>query len=200
MTDGITVTGTGRVLAPPDQSCLSLAAEATARDAQRALEAAQEGLVSMRRALTEAGIAESDLRTSETSLWSERMPADRHTARLGLEVTVRDLTAAGGLLSLALGAAGDVARMNGISFTHSDPQALYHTARERAWDDACTKAEQLAALAGRSLGEVTSIIEGDAGPPRPVGRSVALAAAEAMPVDPGEQAVTATVMVTWAWG
>ncbi len=201
---GVTVSGHGGAAAAPDVVRLALAAEASAGSVSDALERASAGVSAMRSALVQGGVAETDLRTTETALWSDNGPTGRgpvrHTTRLGLQATVRELAAAGRLLATALAAAGDSGRSNGLSFAHSDPTALRATAREAAFRDAQARAEQLAALAGRPLGAVREVVEVDASAPVPVGRAYAMvASAEPVPVDAGEQEVRAAVTVSWDW-
>ena len=201
--DGITVTGTGVATAPPDIVRINFAAESTESSMQSALDTATAGLTAMRTALTDAGIADVDLRSTEASLWSGHNQPDgelRHTARFGLEATVRSVTDAGRVVTTALKAAGESGRMNGMSFAHSDPSSLQALAREKAVDAAKAKAEQLAELTGRTLGEVREVAEGQVGvgPPVPIGRMMAAAAA-AVPVSGGQLEVSAAVTIRWAW-
>lgn len=206
MTDssGITVTGYGSAGGAPDVVRLSLAAEARHASVQQALDDVAVALTSMRTVLGDGGVALSDLRSTEATLWSgSDKPGSRtmHTARFGLEVTVRQVDEAGRLLAAALDAAGDSGRMNGMAFAHADESALQAQARETAMHDARARAEQLAGLAGRQLGPVQEVVEGTSGgPPVPVdGRMFALAAAPAVPVSGGQLEVTARVVVRWAW-
>jgi len=201
--DGITVTGSGTATAPPDVVRIILAAESTESTMQSALDTATAGVTAMRTALADAGIADADLRSTEASLWSGQSQPDgalRHTARFGLEATVRSVTDAGRVVTGALKAAGETGRMNGMSFAHSDPSSLQAQARQAAVDAARGKAEQLAALTGRALGEVREIAEGPmgAGPPVPIGRMMAVAA-ESVPVSGGQLEVNAAVTIRWAW-
>jgi uncharacterized protein YggE len=76
---------------------------------------------------------------------------------------------------------------------------LLATARERAFEDARSRAEEYARFAGRVLGEVVWIGDHASGPePRPfAARAEAMAAS--LSVAPGESTVTAQVSVRWAW-
>ena len=201
---GITVSGTGSVSAPPDVVVLSLGVEATASSVEAVLSRASEAQSALRAALSEAGVADVDLRSGQTSLWTDNGPHGsgpvRHTARLGTAATVRDVASAGRVLSAALAAAGDSARMDGMSFSHADPAALADEARDKAFADASRKARRLASLAGRGLGEVLWVQEGPRPPgPGPVGGARLMAAAAEVAVDPGQQEVGASVTVCWAW-
>lgn len=198
------MTGTGSASAPPDVVVLSLGVEATASSVESVLARATEAQAALRRALLDGGVAETDLRSGQTSLWTDNGPQGagpvRHTARLGTLATVRVVADAGRVLASALAAAGDAARMDGMTFSHSDPAALADAARDEAFADAARKARRLAAQAGRGLGEVLWVEEGSRPPaPRPMGAARMMAAAAEVAVDPGQQEVAAAVTVCWAW-
>ncbi len=80
-----------------------------------------------------------------------------------LSVKLRSLDDAGATISDAAEAGGDATRINGVSFEFEDSEGLMKDAREDAFADAKSKAEQYARLAGGSLGRVVSISEGNAG-------------------------------------
>lgn len=199
--EGLVVTGSGTAAATPDVVRLSLAVEVTGEQVDAVLARATQAQSELRRSLLSSGVAERDLRSGRTALWSDQGqggtgPA-RHTARLSTVATVREVDRAGAVMSGALAAAGDAARMDGMAFAHSDPSALAAQARAAAFADARATAEQLAAMAGRSLGDVVLLEEGAPSGPGPL-RARAMAADAA--VDPGELEVTAAVTVRWAWG
>jgi uncharacterized protein YggE len=198
---GITVSASGAASAPPDRAVLRIAAEAGAQSVQATVERAAAAIDLMRNALLEAGVVASDLRSTEASVYRDHDRASRgYVARFGLSATVQDVTAAGSLAQAALTAGGDSARLDGLSFAHSDPAALHAAAREIAFANARAKAEQLAGLAGRVLGTVDEIIEHEAGGGGPI-RPVPMFAQEAsaMSFEAGEQEVSVAVTVRWGW-
>lgn len=200
MGSGVTTVGTGSADAVPDVVLVELGAEASAQSVQDALARAQAGVQAAREALLAAGVAEQDLRTSQTSTWSEQHDGGpvRTTARLTLRCTVRDVAGSGQAVGAALAAAGDAARLDSTTFAVSDPAPFARAAREAAFADARTKAEQYATLAGLRLGDVMEIRE-DTGGPGPMPRLMAASApvGSAFAVDPGTQEVTASVTVRW---
>jgi uncharacterized protein YggE len=118
-----------------------------------------------------------------------------------VNVTVRDLDAAGETISAAVEAAGDSARLSAVSFALEDDEELLAAARERAFVQARTKAEQYADLVGRDLGEVLSVRETlqPSGPMPYAGRPESAAgAASDIPIAPGSARVTVAVDVRWA--
>jgi hypothetical protein len=67
---------------------------------------------------------------------------------------------AGRVIDAVVQAGGDLIRINGISFSVEDPTNYYQQARGKAMTDAKNKAEQLAKLAGVTLGKPTYVAEG----------------------------------------
>ncbi len=204
---GVTTTGQGAATAVPDVVVVELGAEASGDDVQVALDAANEGVRAARAALLAGGVADEDLRTAQTSTWTQQSEQPdgatslRVTARLTLRVTVRDVAASGELVRAALGAAGPVARLDAMRFAVSAPGPLAVAAREEAFADARAKAEQYAALAGRKLGAVVEVDE-QGGGSAPMPRMMSAKAGgvhDVLAVDPGREQVDASVTVRWAW-
>ncbi len=116
-----------------------------------------------------------------------------------LSIKLRNLDDAGKTISDAAAAGGDATRINGISFEFEDSASLLEDAREDAFADAKSKAEQYADLAGGSLGRVVSISEnnsGGGGYPYPMAERDA-AAGSAVPLYAGSQQVSVTSTVVW---
>jgi uncharacterized protein YggE len=198
---GVTVTGAGEAEAVPDLAIADLGAEARAVDAERALGEAGECLDRMRAVLRHAGVDDLSMRTTLTNTWTDTSAtgSSRIVARLGLQVTLRDVAAAGDVVGAAVVAGGEPARMDGLRLELSDPTDARARAREAAWADAVARASQWAALSGRRLGEVQWVTEGAAdAAPLHLSQSRAMKAMS-VPVEPGQQTVSADVTVRWAW-
>ncbi|WP_051681840.1 SIMPL domain-containing protein [Cellulomonas sp. HZM] len=198
---GVTVRGSGAADAVPDVVVADLGAQATEPDVGSALAAAGDALAAMRDALRSAGVADGAVRTGSTSTWEDSSVPDvrRTVARLGLVVTLSDVTTAGDVLGAVVAAGASHAWLGGLRLVVSDPSQAAAAARTAAFDDATTKATQWAALAGHRLGPVLWVHEdepGGGGAPR-----FARAAKDvrAIPVEPGEQTVQAAVQVRFAW-
>ena len=200
--DGVVVAGAGTAAAPPDIVRIDLAAEAIADTVREALNDATVGLARIRSTLRDAGVPTPDLRTTDTSVHVDHGPRgegpQRFVARLGLSATVRDVGSAGSIVQNAFDEAGETARLSGLFFEHSDPSGLLSAARETAFADALAKAQQFAELAGRELGAVVSVDDTAGGGPIPLPRMAAMPMAE-FNVEGGQQQVSATVVVRWAW-
>ncbi|MDA8435529.1 MAG: SIMPL domain-containing protein [Actinomycetales bacterium] len=201
----VTVSGHGRATAAYDEATLRLAASARAANPSDATARATYAMSAMRDAVLSGGVDPSALSTTNVSLNPVHDPwptVVAYEASLGLAVRLADLSRVGTLLVAAIDAGGDGARVDGIAFSHRDAAALQRAARDAAFADARTKAEQYAGLAGQALGEVRHVVEGElAGGPSPR-RHLAPAAdsGAGVPVDAGEGTVAAVVSVTWALG
>ncbi|KWX01621.1 DUF541 domain-containing protein [Carbonactinospora thermoautotrophica] len=204
MDTGVTVTGIGTAAAPPDVMHLELAAEAEASGVQDALGQASAALERMRRALLDQGVDAADTGSGPIGInprYDQNSRVYGYVAELRLRVMLRDLATAGPVLSAAVTAGGDAARVYGMSLEHSDPVELLRRAREAAWKDAHARAVQYARLAGRELGDLVAVTESSDGS-QPVPRTAFLAgfsgeAVASVPVEPGTSTVTVRVTARW---
>ncbi len=205
MDKGIWVTGSGTAVGARDECVITVGSEVRRPSAAGALASSAEALEQMRAVLLGSGVAESQLSSSAVSLtpvYDEYPTVAGFQAAVQLTATTRDIEAAGDLLTAVVEAGGDAARVHGVAFRHSDASGLMGRARDAAWADALARARQLAALAGRELGEVLSIDE-TAASPRPPGpmRMAARAASDAagtMSLDAGEGSVVVSLTVGWS--
>jgi uncharacterized protein YggE len=118
-------------------------------------------------------------------------------ARHSVAVRCASVGDAGALLSALAAAVGDALVVDGVSLDASSTSQARSTADEAAWDDARAHAAHLAALAGATLGDVVTIVEGEAGGsggPSPVALRATDAPAR---LEPGETSVHGAVTVTW---
>jgi len=207
--NGIQVTGSGAAAGSPDVVRVHLVATAARPRLADALVASEDAARRIRDVLTRFGVTGEDAATSGMSINAEQVWDEKQGPRITgfrsdhtLLLTVRDVRAVGAVLGEALVAGGDDVRLNGVEFAVEDDAALRVTARERAWADAQAKAEQLARLAGRRVGPVLDITENTQvmGPPIPMPRMMAMAAASAPEVaaEPGRVAVEVLLSVRWA--
>jgi hypothetical protein len=204
---GISVTGQGKVTGVPDTLTLDLGV-AVLRDTVDAATGDAAALAdAVLAALTANGVAEDDVQTSNYSIWPEwDYSGDRQVLR-GYRVTntmsvkIRDLDRAGAVIDAATAAGGDDVVVNGLSFSIEDNAELLELARANAWNDAEGKAQQLARLAGTSLGAPVSIVESIGSSPSPVSYQREEAAADmATPIEPGLEEVTVTIEVRFGIG
>lgn len=198
----LTVSATGSASAAPDLATVALGVSVLAESVAKATNHAREQAGLTLAALKESGIAADDTGTTHFSIHPEWDHSDRtrrlagYRVRHQIEAVVRDIARVGAVLDAAVSAAGDAATVEGVTFSLNDADVLAVQARQRAWENAKAKADQLAALAGSAVGGVLDITEtsGRHGPPTP---TPMLAAAEATPVEPGTTSITVSLDVTF---
>lgn len=198
------MTGTGTASAAPDMVNLNLRIARDGATVSQTLREVDHAVLAVRQVLTDAGIADKDIQTTSTGIHQRH---DRQGQRAigfsgfhGLQVGVRDLDAVTGLVEAAVHAAGDALLIDGITLAISDPAPLLATARERAFADALSRAQEYAGFAGRELGEVLWIGDSVSGPePRMYAMRASADSGAGMSIAPGESTVTAQLSVRFAW-
>lgn len=203
MATGIRVTGSGRASGPRDECVITVGAEVQSATAPEALARSAAALATMREAVLGTGIPPSALATSAVSLnpvYADYPTVAGFSAAVRLTVTTRDLAGVGDLLSAVVAAGRDAARLHEVTYRHSDTTGLASAARHAAWDDALARATALAALSGRTLGDVLSIEEAGGGAVRVAAAPrIAMEMADSAPtLDAGEERVTVALTVRWS--
>lgn len=203
---GITVTGSGTVYGEPDVATVELGFVATAADVRQALDEADTVLAAIQQAVVASGVQSPDVRTTGFYVWREQVydrdgnPGEvRFQVRHAYQVTVRDITKVGDVISAAVDAGAN--EVGGIQMSVADPSALASAARELAMTDARAKATELATLGAVDLGAPIAISELGSAPAYSGFGAVAQArdAMSAMSsVETGQLAVTVQVQVTFA--
>ncbi len=214
----IAVSGTGEVLAIPDIGVFSFAVIGEAETAVAAQQAAAERNNQIVAYLEDAGVAETDIKTTSYNL-SPRYRFERaacppggfcppgeqalvgYEVRQQIEVRVRDTAQAGEIIS-GVGAQG-ADNISNLRFTIDDDAVYVAEARAEAIQEAQARAEVLAQSLGVRLVRVVDFYEQEAGyrPPLGLGMERAvmmeadMAVAPDMPV--GENEIRRTVTLTY---
>ncbi len=213
----VSVSGTGQSQIQPDMATITLGVETQATEASAALAQNNEQMQNLLTTLSENEIAEEDIQTQAVRLQPQyaqqepgvpqppdpagsttpaQNPITGYRAVNLVLVQVRDLTLLGDLIDAAVQAGSN--QIQGISFTVSEPQGVLSQAREAAWADAQQKAEELAELAGATLGPVLTISEFSQTPLLAMQETLALgAAADSVPIQPGTQQIQINLQVVW---
>jgi uncharacterized protein YggE len=205
--EGIWVTGEGEAMAVPDIATLRLGIAAQAATVAEAQTQATEAMTKVTDSLIDNGVAEKDIQTQyfnirQVTKWDREREEE---VVIGYRVTnkvtakIRDIDKAGAIIDAVAEAGGDLTRIDGISFSVDESTAYYEEARQKAMADAKAKAEQLAELAGVTLGKPTYISEGIPYSiyPRDYMYETAGAVPET-PISPGEMELSLTVQVVYA--
>lgn len=202
---GISVSGTGEVTGTPDTLTMTFGVRVIDDSVSVAVDRAARGADAVIAALKAAGVAEEDIQTANYSVFPRYDWQDDRQVLIGYEVSnsvvakIRDLDAAGTTIDSVTEAGGDDVTVSDVRFSIEDNAELVEAAREAAWNDARAKAEQLAELAGVTLGSPTAISESfsTSGPPIPF-EELAFARADdgaSTPIVPGEQQVAVSLQV-----
>ncbi len=165
--EGIWVSGTGKVTVTPDIALLLLGIEAQEASVGEAQEAASAAMAKVMTALADSGVAEKDIQTQNFRI-RQRTNWDNEKQQeviIGYLVTndviakIRDMSKTGEIIDAVVTAGGDYTRIDDLNFSVEDPADYYDEAREKAVADAKDKAEKIAALSGLFLGKPTYITE-----------------------------------------
>jgi uncharacterized protein len=200
-TRSVTVTGTGSVSVEPDVVYLDLGVDVSNTQLLTATSEAATQIQAVLDALTEAGIAENDIRTVQYSIFRETPFGPEggepvYRVMNVVQITVRDVTRASELLNIAVEAGANV--INGINFSVLDTKAGESEARRAALDDARTRATELAEAVGASLGQVVRIEETlSYGMPFNVGDARGMGGGAGPAISGGMQQITINVIVTF---
>lgn len=207
-TGTIVVSGTGRVAVQPDVADLRLGVTVAKPTVEAARGEAAATMDAILRAVDGAGVARADVRTAMLSVQPRYDYRDGRAPVLTgyeianvVEVSVRDLSALGGVIDATLTAGAT--SMDALSFRLADPRPAEREARRQAMAEARARADVLAEAAGVTVKGVSDIVEGQPmRPPGPVAKAqrMALAADAGTPVEAGTLEVAVTVSVTYRAG
>jgi uncharacterized protein len=197
----ITVTADGTVDAIPDRASFDFGVTTNGTTAAEALSRNSAQARAIIDALKKAGIASSDIQTTQVSLWPQ-------TSRDGLRITgyqasnsvnvTAPLARSGSLVDAAVAAGAN--NVGGPNLDTADTTSLYNQALTQALDKAKAKAQVIAGAAGLTLGKVLKVHEGGAPTPIVYGEAFAAAAKAAPPIEAGTQKIQASVTVTYSAG
>jgi uncharacterized protein len=206
---GVSVVGTGIVLAKPNVARITLGVEVSDPSLANAQAQAAQRMDAVVARLKANGINDNDIRTVSYNVTPQydnnpggNAPVLRaYQVQNLVDVRTTNVGGLGQLLDDSVSAGAT--RVFGIHFESDDMESLKSQARDQAMANARSKAEQLARDAGVSLGRPVTISESDVGGVNPVqaqpaNRAGVAAAVPTTPVEPGELQVQTTVRVVWA--
>lgn len=164
----ISVSGIGEANGTPDIAQVQVGVEIFAKTAAEATGENERFISAVIATLADAGIEEKDLQTTNYNMWVEQSYGENGPTGISgyrvsnqVNVLVRDIDKLGEVLAAVTDAGAN--NIFGINFSVEDPSALMDAARTDAMADARSKAEQIAEMAGVTLGDVISVSEGGAG-------------------------------------
>ena len=192
--DSITVSGVGKIESVPNESQMSFGVETRGETARAAIAANADVARRVINALRQAGARE--LATQYVSVYpvsGESGTITGYSASNSVSA-VSDVDDAAALIDAAAGAGAN--QISGPRLSSRNAEELYRQALAEAVDQARERAQVLAKAAGRSVGEISAIVEGSGPSPLPYAERASMDAA-ATPIVPGQQETSATVTVTF---
>lgn len=204
----LNIDGIGVVYLAPDVVYITIGVNTQKSNASEAVTLNKEQTTAVIQAIRDGGVEEKDIRTNNFSIWSN--PQYDEFGQLNgqvtyvvdntVNVTVRDLDKLGDLLDSAITAGAN--SIYSIQFDVEDKDAAIEEARTQAVAKAQAQAQALADAAGVSLGDIQyiSYYEGGASPYFYGGKGGGgggVSEAVAVPIQPGQLAVTVTVNMTY---
>jgi uncharacterized protein YggE len=161
----LSVTGTGSAFLTPDVVIVTLGVQTQGTNIGDTVAANNRAAAQVLSAVTSLGVAAEDVQTTYFSVSTQPKydefgnPTDQVTYWVDNTVTVslRDTAQLGNLLQTALASGAN--SVQGVNYTVDNPDAALSDARSEAMADARRQAEQLAAGAGLTLGEILSLSE-----------------------------------------
>lgn len=205
----LTVTGSGTATGTPDQVTLSVDVSVLGGSARAALGADDRTSAAVVAAITGAGVPARDVKTTDLSvLPSYTTPAGGATRLQGYAVddqvvaTIVGVSRAGPVVDAVTAAGGNDVRIGSLSFSLADPRPLQARAHRDAVRQAAAQAASTAAAAGERLAGICAVRDQTASttPPFPPFGTAngPVAAAPAVPLEPGTQQASAQVTLVYA--
>lgn len=200
----LTVSGVGVVYLTPDIVYINIGVNTQHENASQAVSINKEKTSAVIQAIKDFGVAEKDIRTTNFSIWSNptyddagQITGTNYSVDNTVNVTVRDIDKLGDLLDAAIQAGAN--NIYSIQFDVEDKTQANREARTLAVEDAKTEAQGLADTAGVSLGEIQTIsyYEGSSTPFYQQGKGGGGGEEAAVPIQPGQLAITVTVNMVY---
>jgi len=197
--EGIHVSGQGRVSAAPDIALVQLGVQTFAAELESALSANNRSMDAVIGALKAQGIADADIQTTNLSV-NPQYDYEKETRDIvgywvdnRVSVTFRNLPTLGSGLQAGLDAGANT--VYDLRFTIDNSDALLSEARALAVADARQRAQTLADAAGVKLGKALDIRESSSAYPVYARGAFDEAVGSAVPVESGQLDLTVYVDV-----
>ena len=195
----ITVSGAGQAQVTPDRAQFTVGVATRGGSVSEAVRENNEKTRRVIEALKARGVAAGEIQTTNFSLQQPYESRRRVVGQYDVQnnVTVTRKSAGAGAMSELLQAAVDAGANQAwnVRFFAADASAARDKALAAAYADAKSRAEKLAAAAGKSVGDPLVITTEQLPNPPRVGAAEPLAVTP--PLEAGTQAVNATVVVTF---
>lgn len=191
----VRVSGSAVLRLPPDRVSFSVGVETVHASVSQAFRANAEKVEAVLKALRAKGVQSKELQTSGLEISSrqpDQTPVRGYRVANRITVTRENASGVGELIEAAITAGANEASQ--LSFDIADPGAAQGRGLELAFAAARAKAETLARLAGRPLGDAVCVTESPGGPVT----YTPYVTVEGLKVAAGTEALTFNVEVVFA--
>lgn len=207
-TQTLAVSGTGEASGSPDQAIVQLGVELRDADLGAAFDQVNQMVEAIINALTDSGIEESNIQTTNLSIYQESPPmpqmegqgADNNVYVVSniVQVRITNIAQVSSVIETGLDAGAN--RVYGLTFGLQEPTQLSIEAMRNAVADANTRAQALAEELGVTLGDPVRINWGTQGFPVPIQESAigGRGGAGGAVIREGQLSVTAQVDIVYA--
>jgi hypothetical protein len=204
----VNVSGLGVVYLTPNIAYINVGVNTQRENASEAVAVNKSQTTAVIEAIRDFGVDAKDIRTTNFSIWSNpqydpmgQIQGTTYSVDNTVNVTVRDLDKLGDLLDAAITAGAN--SIYSIQFDVEDKTKANEDARVKAVEAAMNQAQGLADAAGLSLGDIQNISTYESSP-MPYydgyygkGGGGAETASSAVPIQPGQLAISVTVNLTY---
>lgn len=207
----ISLQGKGEISVAPDMAVVTTRVVTVGASAPEALQANTAAIAKVIADIKAAGIEAKDVQTSGFSIYpryedrkilnqlqSAEPKIIGYEVSNGVTVCVRALDKLGPILDTVVASGAN--SVDGLSFAVSNTNEKLDEARKEAVADARRKADLYATAAGVKLGRILSISEDGVVTPRPYAvrsEKMMTMSAAPVPVEAGEETLSATVNIVW---
>lgn len=207
----LNVSGVGVVYLTPDIAYITIGVNTQRDNAAEAVDANKEQTTAVIQAIKDAGVEDKDIRTNNFSIWSNPQYDEfgqltgqvNYVVDNTVNVTVRDIDKLGDLLDAAISAGAN--SIYSIQFDVEDKTKAQEEARTKAVEDAKAEAAGLAETSGITLDVIQNIsyyesggaYYYDMGYGKGGGGGGVMSEAAAVPIQPGQLAVSVSVNITY---
>jgi hypothetical protein len=180
----IAVQGTGRVTVAPDIASLSITVSELAETTSEAQQLTNRKVAVLLEMIREAGVADSDIRTTALSFSPEYTWKENERILVGqrvqqsLYVIIRGIDGKSTTLPHLMDSFGTVSgiTMGAVQFSKDDTTVEYEASRKLAMEKAIQKASDYALAAGMQLGKPLTVSDYSSNDYQPLNRSSAMKA------------------------
>jgi len=161
----VRIAAEGLTESSPDMATINLGVTAQGRTAEAAVAENARRMSALLAALRQSGIADSDIQTAYVSVQRQYEGRPRtvqsYMASTSVSARVRDISRVGRVIDAAVAAGGN--EVNGVSFSHQNPEQQLNAARANAIAAARARADLYAQTLGTRVKRIVALDELGAG-------------------------------------